>query len=86
MDYALEYGNASVELHEDAVRPGQRVLLVDDLVATGGTMLAAISLLQQLGSNLIEATAVVNLPELGGSDAIIATGTPFYSLCDFEGD
>ncbi|MCC7226800.1 MAG: adenine phosphoribosyltransferase [Burkholderiaceae bacterium] len=86
MDYALEYGNASVELHEDAVRPGQRVLLVDDLVATGGTMLAAISLLQQLGSNLIEATAIVNLPELGGSDAIIATGTPFYSLCDFEGD
>ena len=86
MDYALEYGNSSVELHEDAVRPGQRVLLVDDLVATGGTMLAAISLLQQLGSNLIEAAAIVDLPDLGGSEAIMATGTPFYSLCEFEGD
>ena len=86
MDYALEYGNSSVELHEDAVRPGQRVLLVDDLVATGGTMLAAISLLQQLGSNLIEAAAIVDLPDLGGSEAITATGTPFYSLCEFEGD
>lgn len=85
MDYALEYGNATVELHEDAVRPGQRVLLVDDLVATGGTMLAAISLLQQLGSNLIEATAIVDLPELGGSDAIMKTGTPFYSVCEFRG-
>ena len=86
MDYALEYGNSSVELHEDAVRPGQRVLLVDDLVATGGTMLAAISLLQQLGSNLIEAAAIVDLPDLGGPEAIMATGTPFYSLCEFEGD
>lgn len=86
MDYALEYGNATVELHEDAVRPGQRVLLVDDLVATGGTMLAAISLLQQLGSNLIEATAIVDLPDLGGSGAIVATGTPFHSICAFGGE
>ena len=76
----------AVNLAAGLAKVKQRVLLVDDLVATGGTMLAAISLLQQLGSNLIEATAIVNLPELGGSDAIIATGTPFYSLCDFEGD
>ncbi len=81
--YSLEYGEATVEVHEDAIKPGQRVLLVDDLVATGGTMLAAIKLLQQLGGNVAEAAAVVNLPALGGSALIAQTDTPFFSVCEF---
>lgn len=84
--YALEYGNDTVELHVDAVKPGQRVLLVDDLVATGGTMIAAIKLLQQLGGNVVEALAIIDLPELGGSSLIAQTETPFFSLCQFEGE
>ncbi len=81
--YSLEYGDATVEVHEDAIKPGQRVLLVDDLVATGGTMLAAIKLLQQLGGNVAEAAAVVNLPALGGSALIAETDTPIFSVCEF---
>ena len=84
--YELEYGNDTVELHIDAVKPGQRVLLVDDLVATGGTMVAAIKLLQQLGGNVVEALAIVDLPDLGGSKLIAKTETPFFSLCQFAGD
>jgi adenine phosphoribosyltransferase len=70
-------------VHQDAVKPGQRVLLVDDLVATGGTMLAAVKLLQQLGSNVVEAAAIVDLPDLGGSSLIAKTDTPFFSVCRF---
>ena len=81
--YTLEYGDAVVEVHQDAVKPGQRVLLVDDLVATGGTMLAAVKLLQQLGSNVVEAAAIVDLPDLGGSSIIAKTDTPFFSVCTF---
>jgi adenine phosphoribosyltransferase len=84
--YSLEYGSATVEIHEDAVQPGQRVLVVDDLVATGGTMMAAIHLLQKLGSNVVEAAAIIDLPDLGGSRAIALTGTPFFSVCQFAGD
>jgi len=83
-DYELEYGNATVEMHLDAVRPGQRVLLVDDLIATGGTMIAAIKLLQRLGANVVEAASIIDLPELGGSEAVAATGTPRYSVCSFD--
>jgi len=83
-DYTLEYGNASVEMHADSVRPGQRVLLVDDLIATGGTMVAAIKLLQRLGANVVEAASIIDLPELGGSAAVAQTHTPRYSVCSFE--
>lgn len=61
-EYSLEYGNASVEMHTDSVRPGQRVLLIDDLIATGGTLLAAARLLQRLGANVVEAAAIIDLP------------------------
>jgi adenine phosphoribosyltransferase len=84
--YSLEYGDATVEVHQDAVKPGQRVLLVDDLVATGGTMLAAITLLQLLGGNVVEAAAIIDLPDLGGSAKIAATDTPFFSVCQFGRD
>lgn len=85
-DYSLEYGNATVEIHADAVKTGQRVLLVDDLIATGGTMLAAIKLLQRMGANVVEAAGIIDLPELGGSTSIAATGTPLYTVCAFDED
>ena len=84
--YTLEYGKSEVEVHADAVRTGQRVVLIDDLVATGGTMMAAINLLQRLGANVLEAAAIVDLPGLGGSARVAATGTPFYAVCSFEED
>jgi adenine phosphoribosyltransferase len=83
-EYSLEYGNAAVEMHADSVRTGQRVLLVDDLIATGGTMLAAIKLLQRLGANVVEAASIIDLPDLGGSSSIAATGTPLFSVCRFD--
>jgi adenine phosphoribosyltransferase len=83
--YSMEYGHdASVEMHADSVRPGQRVLLVDDLIATGGTLMAAINLLQRLGANVIEAATIINLPKLGGAAMVTQTGTPLYSVCQFD--
>jgi adenine phosphoribosyltransferase len=83
--YELEYGSATVELHTDAVKPGDRVLLIDDLIATGGTMLAGKKLLEQLGASVIEGAAIVDLPELGGSGKIRASGLPLFTLVDFAG-
>jgi adenine phosphoribosyltransferase len=83
--YELEYGSATVELHTDAVKPGQRVLLIDDLIATGGTMMAGKKLLEKLGASVIEGAAIVDLPELGGSDRIKASGLKLFTLVSFEG-
>ena len=83
--YELEYGSATVEIHTDAVGPGDRVVLIDDLIATGGTMLAGLRLLQRLGAQVIEGAAIVDLPELGGSDRIRAAGLPLHTLVSFEG-
>jgi len=83
--FELEYGSATVELHTDAVRPGQRVLLIDDLIATGGTMMAGRKLLEKLGSTVIESAAIVDLPELGGSQRLRASGLPLFTLVDFGG-
>ena len=83
--YELEYGNATVELHTDAVQAGQRVLLIDDLIATGGTMMAGKKLLERLGAVVMEGAAIVDLPELGGSDKLRATGMPLFTLLDFAG-
>ncbi len=83
--YELEYGNATVELHTDAVKPGQRVLLIDDLIATGGTMMAGKKLLERLGAAVTEGAAIVDLPELGGSEKLRATGMPLFTLLDFAG-
>jgi adenine phosphoribosyltransferase len=82
-EYSLEYGNATVEMPTDSVRPGQRVLLIDDLIATGGTMMAAARLLQRLGANVAEAAAIIELPDLGGVRAVSATGLPVYTVCSF---
>lgn len=83
--YELEYGSATVELHTDAVKPGDRVVLIDDLIATGGTMLAAARLLQRLDATVVEAAAIVDLPELGGSALLKAAGLPVFTVCDFSG-
>ena len=81
--YELEYGSATVELHTDAVKPGQRVLLVDDLIATGGTMMAGKRLLEKLGAQVVEGAAIVDLPELGGSARLREAGLPLFTLLDF---
>jgi adenine phosphoribosyltransferase len=83
--YELEYGSATVELHTDAVKPGDRVLLIDDLIATGGTMMAGMKLLEKLGAQVIEGAAIVDLPELGGSERLRAAGLPLFTLLDFAG-
>ena len=83
--YELEYGSATVELHTDAVKPGDRVLLIDDLIATGGTMMAGMKLLEKLGAEVIEGAAIVDLPELGGSAKLKEVGLPLFTLVDFEG-
>lgn len=83
--YELEYGSATVEMHTDAVGAGDRVLLIDDLIATGGTMLAGKRLLERLGATVIEGAAIVDLPELGGSAKLRAAGLPLFTLVDFAG-
>lgn len=83
--YELEYGSATVELHTDAVKPGDRVLLIDDLIATGGTMMAGMKLLEKLGAVVIEGAAIVDLPELGGSQKLKDAGLPLFTLIDFAG-
>ncbi len=81
----LEYGSATVELHTDAVKPGDRVLLIDDLIATGGTMMAGRRLLEKLGATVTEGAAIVDLPELGGSARLKESGLPLFTLVDFAG-
>jgi len=83
--YELEYGSATVEMHTDAVKPGDRVLLIDDLIATGGTMMAGKKLLERLGAQVIEGAAIVDLPELGGSDKLRAAGLTLFTLVHFDG-
>lgn len=83
--YELEYGSATVELHTDAVKTGDKVLLIDDLIATGGTMLAGKKLLEKLGAEVVEGAAIVALPELGGLQRLQATQLPLFTLVQFDG-
>jgi adenine phosphoribosyltransferase len=83
--YSLEYGFDELELHRDAVRLGERVLLIDDLIATGGTATAAVHLLRQLGAEVVAACFVIDLPDLGGAGKIAALGVPVTTLVSFEG-
>nr|WP_315469508.1 adenine phosphoribosyltransferase [uncultured Undibacterium sp.] len=83
--YELEYGSATVELHTDACKEGDRVLLIDDLIATGGTMMAGKRLLERLGATVVEGAVIVDLPELGGSKLIEDSGLPLFRVCDFGG-
>jgi len=81
--YELEYGSAAVELHVDAAQPGQRVLLIDDLIATGGTMMAGCRLLEKLGAHVIEGAAIVDLSDLGGSARLRQSGLPLFTLVGY---
>ena len=83
--YQLEYGVDEIELHEDAIEPGDKVLLVDDLIATGGTAAAAIKLLRRLEADIVAAAFIIDLPELGGADKIRALSCEVQTLMAFEG-
>jgi adenine phosphoribosyltransferase len=83
--YSLEYGMDALELHEDAIQAGERILLVDDLIATGGTAMAAVSLVRQLGGILEQAAFIVDLLELGGMQQLQSVGVQGFALCQFEG-
>lgn len=85
-EYSLEYGTDVIEMHKDAIETGTRVLLIDDLLATGGTALAAASLIEKLGGIITEMAFIVNLPDVGGSKKIAEKGYKLFSLTDFEGE
>ncbi|HUG61095.1 MAG TPA: adenine phosphoribosyltransferase [Methylomirabilota bacterium] len=83
--YSLEYGTDEIEVHRDAILPGERVILVDDLIATGGTAIAAANLIRRLGAVVEAACFIVDLPDLGGADKLRAIGVPVRTLIAFEG-
>ncbi len=85
VEYALEYGVDAMEVHHDACGSGEKVLLVDDLIATGGTALAALELLRRTGADIVGACFVVDLPDLGGAERLRASGVPASALIAFEG-
>ena len=84
-DYALEYGKATLELHTDAVSAGSKVLIVDDLIATGGTAIAAVNLFRKINANVIGCAFLVDLPDLGGADQLRSLDVSVTSLCAFDG-
>ena len=84
--YELEYGMDTLEIHLDAVKPGERVLMLDDLLATGGTMIATANLIRKLGGIVEHAGFVISLPDIGGEEKLSAHGVDCYSLCEFEGE
>jgi adenine phosphoribosyltransferase len=84
--YSLEYGDAIVEIHDDAFRAGARVLLIDDLLATGGTAVAGVKLIERLGGHIVAASFVVDLPGLGGAKRLREMGIEVHTLCAFDGD
>lgn len=83
--YSLEYGLDEMEIHADAVKPGEKVILIDDLIATGGTAAGAVALLQKIGADVVAACFVIDLPDLGGAKKIEALGVPVRTLIGFEG-
>lgn len=85
-DYELEYGTDRIEMHVDAVAKGEHVLLVDDLIATGGTAEAAVKLISSMDGKIVECCFVIDLPDLGGHQRLLKMGQKVYALCEFEGD
>lgn len=84
--YQLEYGTDTIEMHKDSLKKGARVVLVDDLLATGGTILAAASLICEAGGIIEELAFIVDLPDVGGHSKVAESGHPFFYICQFEGD
>ncbi|OFZ87545.1 MAG: adenine phosphoribosyltransferase [Betaproteobacteria bacterium RBG_16_66_20] len=85
-DYELEYGADRIEIHTDAIAKGERILLVDDLIATGGTAEAAATLIRKMGGEIIECCFVVDLPDIGGRERLEKLGLKVFTLCGFEGE
>ena len=84
-DYKLEYGEAIVEIHDDAIEAGERILVVDDLLATGGTAEAGIKLIERLGGDIVGCSFIVDLPELGGRKKLLSMNMDVQVLCEFDG-
>ncbi|MFA7399434.1 MAG: adenine phosphoribosyltransferase, partial [Sideroxydans sp.] len=85
-DYALEYGTDRIEIHTDAIQKGEKVLLVDDLIATGGTAEAACILIEKMGGNIVECCFIIDLPDIRGRARLEKLGQKVFALCEFEGD
>ncbi len=85
-DYELEYGTDRIEIHTDAIQKGDRVLLVDDLIATGGTAEAACKLIDRMGGRIVECCFIIDLPDIGGHARLEKHGHKVFALCEFEGD
>ena len=85
-DYKLEYGSDQIEIHIDAIKEGERVLIVDDLIATGGTVEAAVKLVKKMKGEVLECCFIIDLPDIGGSSKLESMGQNVFSLCEFEGD
>jgi adenine phosphoribosyltransferase len=83
--YSLEYGLDEMEMHADAIQPGERVILIDDLIATGGTAEGAVKLLRQIGANVVAACFIIDLPDLGGAAKLRAMDVPVRTLMTFDG-
>jgi adenine phosphoribosyltransferase len=85
-DYELEYGADRIEIHTDAISPGERVVLVDDLIATGGTAEAAVHLIRKMGAEVVECCFIIDLPDVGGRKRLEKLGLKVFALCEFEGE
>jgi adenine phosphoribosyltransferase len=85
-EYTLEYGTATMEVHDDALQAGEKVLLVDDLLATGGTAEAGIKLIERMGAEVIGCAFVIDLPDIGGRAKLEGLGMDVHALCSFAGD
>ncbi len=85
-DYKLEYGTDRIEVHVDAIENGEKVLIVDDLIATGGTAEAAVRLIQKMKGNIVECCFIIDLPDIGGRERLENMGQKVFTLCEFEGE
>ena len=85
-DYKLEYGTDRIEVHVDAIEKGEKVLIVDDLIATGGTAEAAVRLVQKMKGDIVECCFIIDLPDIGGRDRLENMGLKVFTLCEFEGE
>jgi adenine phosphoribosyltransferase len=85
-EYDLEYGTDKLEIHTDAIKSGERVLLIDDLLATGGTSIAAAKLVEKIGGKVVELAFIVDLPDIGGKKKLKEEGYEMFTICEFEGE
>ena len=85
-DYDLEYGSDQIEIHSDAIRPGEKVLIVDDLIATGGTAEAAVKIVEKMQGQIVECCFIIDLPDIGGRARLEGIGQKVFTLCEFEGE